>query len=133
MPKANQGFSRHRGVLDYFGGFIGTTMHPPTTIPIAGETDASSAEEQLARDNQSKATNCRWGGCLSSAIPFYDSQRQFRALLCLKKPDKIVPPKADSIPAESRKSLLTVKRICPIHAEPVHLHAKFHSGLLVKL
>jgi len=41
-------------------------------------------------------------------------------LLCLKKPDKIALPKAGSISAESRKSLLTVKRICPIHAEPVH-------------
>jgi len=40
-------------------------------------------------------------------------------LLCLKKPDKIALPKAGSISAESRKSLLTVKRICPIHAEPV--------------
>ncbi len=62
-----------------------------TKISLAGETEAGSAEEQLARDNQSKATNCRWGGSLSPAIPFYDSQRQFRALKCLKKPNKKRP------------------------------------------
>jgi hypothetical protein len=33
---------------------------------------------------------------------------------------KIIPPKAGSVSAEGRKSLLTVKWICPIHAEPVH-------------
>ena len=86
-----------------------TIIKQPTRIESAGETEASSAEEQLARDNQPKATNCRWGGSFSSAIPFYDSQRQFRALLCLKKP-----------PCRRQGCLLTVKVICPIHAEPVH-------------
>jgi len=85
-----------------------TIIKQPTRINSAGETEASSAEEQLARDNQPKATNCRWGGSFSSAIPFYDSQRQFRALLCLKKP-----------PCRKQGYLLTVKVICPIHAEPV--------------
>ena len=28
---------------------------------LAGETEAGSAEVQPARDNQLKATNCRWG------------------------------------------------------------------------
>jgi len=53
---------------------------------LAGETETGSVEVQPARDSQLKATNCRWDGSLISAIPFYDSQRQFRALLCLKKP-----------------------------------------------
>jgi hypothetical protein len=35
-------------------------------------------------------------------------QRQFRALLCLKR-----------MLAEGNKSLLTAKRICPIYAEPL--------------
>ena len=82
-------------------------MHP-TRIASADETEVGSAEVQPARDNQSKATNCRWGGSLSPAIPFYDSQRQFRALLCLKKP-----------PCRRQGCLLAVKVICPIHAEPV--------------
>ncbi len=88
------------------------------TMLLAGETEVSSAEVQLTRDSQLKATNCRWGGSYTPAIPFYE-QKQFGAFSCLKKPDKTVPPKAGSVPAEGRKSLLTVKRICPIHAEPV--------------
>jgi len=87
-------------------------------IPLAGKTEAGSAEVQPASDSQLKATNCRWGGSYTPAIPFYEPS-QFRALLCLKKPDRTAPPKAGSVSAEGRKSLLTVKRICPIHAEPV--------------
>ncbi|MFH1615408.1 MAG: hypothetical protein ABIG61_10060, partial [Planctomycetota bacterium] len=95
-----------------------TIMSELITMTLVGQTEAGSAEVQPARDSQLKATNCRWGGSLIPAIPFYE-QRQFRALLCLKKPDKTAPPKAGSVSAEGRKSLLTVKRICPIHAEPV--------------
>ena len=76
---------------------------------LAGKTEAGSVEVQPARDSQLKATNCRWDGSLIPAIPFYELLRQFRALLCLKKP-----------PCRRQGSLLTVKRICPIHAEPVH-------------
>ena len=63
-----------------------TIMKEQTRILLVGETDASSAEEQLARDSRLKATNCRWDGSLTPAIPFYGFQRQFRTLLCLKKP-----------------------------------------------
>ena len=111
-----------------------TLMSELITIALVGQTEAGSAEVQPARDNQLKATNwgsqtqkkafgnpCRWGGSFTLAIPFYELLRQFGALLCLKKPDKTAPPKADSVSAEGRKSLLTVKRICPIHAEPVHI------------
>ena len=62
-----------------------TKMSELITIAVVGKTDASSAEEQLARDSQLKATNCRGGGSYTPAIPFYE-QGQFRALLYLKKP-----------------------------------------------
>ena len=84
-----------------------TKMNELTRIVLVGETDAGSAEVQPVRDSQLKATNCRWGGSLTPAIPFYE-QGQFRALLCLKKP-----------PAEGRYCLLSIKWICPFHAEPV--------------
>ena len=80
------------------------------TIPLVGQTEAGSAEVQPARDSQLKATNCRRDGSYTPAIPFYELQRQFRALLCLKKP-----------PCRRQGSLLTVKWICPIHAEPIQL------------
>ena len=57
-------------------------------IPLVGKMESGSAEVQPARDSQFKATNCHWDGSNTSAIPFYDSQRQFRALKCLRKPDK---------------------------------------------
>ena len=97
-----------------------TGMTERVTMVLAGKTEAGSVEVQPARDSQLKATNCRWGGSYTPAIPFYDP-RQFRALVCLKKPNKTVPPKAGSVSAEGRKSRLTVKRICPIHAEPVQM------------
>ena len=37
-------------------------------------------------DSDFMQANCRWAGSLTPAIPFYEPQRQFRALLCLKKP-----------------------------------------------
>jgi hypothetical protein len=50
-------------------------------------------------------------------------------LPCLKKPDKKAPPKAASLFAEGRKSLLTIKWICPIHAEPLQGdHASIKDG-----
>jgi len=39
-------------------------MNELITISLVGETEARSAEEQLARDSQLKATNCRWDGSL---------------------------------------------------------------------
>ena len=72
---------------------------------LAGKTEAGSVEVQPARDSQLKATNCRWGGSYTPAIPF-SAPRQFRALSCLKKPDKMVPPKADfSICRRQQESL----------------------------
>jgi len=88
-----------------------TEIKKPATIRLAGQKDAGSAGEQPARDNRLKATICRWDGRVISAIPFCQ-QRQFRALLCLKK----LPKK---LPAEGRYCLLSVKGICPIYAEPL--------------
>ena len=59
-----------------------TKIKELTKIPLVGKTEARSAEVQLARDSQLKATNCRWGGSNTAAIPFYE-QGQFRAFLCL--------------------------------------------------
>ena len=50
-----------------------TKMKELTRIVLVGQTEAGSAEVQLARDSQLKATNCRWGGSLTPAIPFYDT------------------------------------------------------------
>jgi hypothetical protein len=41
-----------------------TRMKGPAKMVLAGETEASNAEEQLARDSRLKATNCRWDGGL---------------------------------------------------------------------
>ena len=96
-----------------------TKMKKPAKMVLVGKTEAGSVEIQPARDSQLKATNCRWDGRHIIAIPFYALQKQFRALSCLKKPDKTAPPKAGSMLAEGKESLLTKKWICPIHAEPV--------------
>ncbi len=103
------------------------------TMLLAGETEAGSAEVQPARDSRPKATNwgpqtqknafgnpCRWDGGLlpSHFTSFQDNSELCHALKNLIKP---APPKAGSVSAEGRKNLLTVKRICPIHAEPVQL------------
>ena len=39
---------------------------------LAGETEAGSVEVQPARDSQLNATNCRWGGSYTPAIPFHE-------------------------------------------------------------
>ena len=94
-----------------------TGMIESLKILLVGKTEVGSAEAQPARDSRLKATNSRWGGSYTPAAPYIESG-PFGVLQCLKKPDKIVPPKADSVSAEGRKSLLTVTWICPIHAEP---------------
>ena len=88
------------------------------TMLLAGETEAGSVEVQPARDSRFKATNCRWDGGL---LPSHFTNLHDNSELCyaLKKPDKTAPPKAGSVSAEGKNSLLTVKRICPIHAEPL--------------
>ena len=83
-----------------------TRMNELTTIVSVGKTEAGNAEVQPARDSRLKATNYRWGGSLITAIS-YDLQRQFRALQCLKKPNKKAPPKAVSLLAKGKKSLKT--------------------------
>ncbi len=85
---------------------------------LAGETEAGSVEVQPARDSWFRATNCRWdGGLLPSHFTSFSDNSE--PCYASKNLIKTVPPKAVSVSAEGRKSLLTVKRICPIHAEPV--------------
>ena len=103
-----------------------TGMIESLKILLAGQTEAGSAEAQPARDSRPKATNGRWGGSYTPAAPYIESGL-FGVLQCLKKPDKIVPPKADSVSAKGRKSLLTVTWICPIHAEPKHYQLEPYS------
>ena len=58
-----------------------------TRIPLVGQTEASSAEVQLARDSQFKATNCRWDGGLlpSHFMSFSDNSERCYALKNLIK------------------------------------------------
>ena len=97
-----------------------TNINPMATIPLVGQTEAGSAEVQPTRDNQPKATNRRWGGSNTSAIPLYQ-QKPFRALLCLKKPL-----------AKGKKCLLSVKWICPFHAEPIQSSTQALTGTTLR-
>ena len=96
-----------------------TLMSELAIILLAGETEAGNAEVQPARDSRFKAMNCRRGGRLIPAILFCQTQSQFSVLACLKKPNKKSPAEGGFLITEKRKSLLTKKWICPIHAEPV--------------
>ena len=58
-----------------------TEIENPLIMPLAGETDAGSAEVQPARDSQTKATNCRGDGSYTPAIPFGDVQQAIQSLL----------------------------------------------------
>jgi len=42
------------------------------TTALVGKTEAGSVEVQPAGDSQPEATNCRWDGSLTPAIPFYE-------------------------------------------------------------
>jgi hypothetical protein len=99
------------------GKFL-TEIDEAVTLRSAGKTDAGSAEVQPARDNRLKATNCRGDGSSISVIPF-GKLAQFGALSCLKKPDKNGPAKGGLRFYQRLDSLLTVKWIRPVHAEPV--------------
>ena len=56
-----------------------------TTIHMAGQTEAGSAEVQPARDNRLIVTDCRWDGGSFVVIPFH-KRIQSGAFTCLKKP-----------------------------------------------
>ena len=101
-----------------------TKMMELTKMTLAGETEAGSVEVQPARDSRFKATNCRWGGAYN--LPSHFTIRKDNSELCnaSKNLIKRVPPKAVSLFTEGKKSLLTVKWICPIHAEPVQQEAQ---------
>ena len=101
-----------------------TMMGELIRMILAGQTEAGSVEVQPARDSQFKATNCRWGGSL---LPSHFTSFTDNLELCnaLKNLIKRVPPKAASLLAKGKKSLLTIKRFCPIHAEPVQHYEGF--------
>jgi hypothetical protein len=84
-----------------------TTRHGIRTMPLAGETDAGSAGEQPARDTRPGRRNTV-GVEKPSTLLF---PMVFQNPLCLKK-----------LPAEGRFYHLTVKGVCPFHAEPVQYH-----------
>ena len=92
-----------------------TIIEEMITIPSVGETEASSAEEQLARDSQLGVTDYRMGGRFQTGHPAH-----FLAMVILNS----LMPKKTSLPKAS--TLLTVKGICPIHAEPVHYQKLLH-------
>ena len=93
-------------------------MNELTRMILVGQTEAGSVEVQPARDSQPNATNCRWGGSL---LPSHFTSFADNLELCnaLKNLIKRVPPKAVSLLAKGKKSLKTIKWICPIHAEPI--------------
>ena len=71
-----------------------TKIKELTRILVVGQTEAGSAEVQLAGDSQPKATNCRGGGSFTPAIPFYEHE-QFGAFSYLRKTSL---PKARQFP-----------------------------------
>ncbi len=93
-----------------------TIMGMLIRIQLADETEASSAEEQLARDSQLKVTNCRWDGSYASAVPLYQNRGQFGAFLCLIKPY--------FFPCRRQGKSNNKNWICPFHAEPVQSGCK---------
>ena len=97
-----------------------TKMMELTTMTLVGQTEASNAEEQLARDSQLKVANCRRDGSHklpSHLVSYKDNSEPCNAS---KKPNKKSPAEGGFLINEERKSLKTKKWICPIHAEPVH-------------
>jgi len=87
-----------------------TNINPMATMPLVSQTETGSAEVQPARDSQPKATKGRWGGC-KRLPPHYINKDHSESCYALK-----------NLLAKGKKSLLSVKWICPFHAEPIHLH-----------
>ena len=94
---------------------------------MADETDAGSAEVQpirlrlragSARDNPPGVTDYRWGGWFRTIRPPFVPHRVIQNSLM---PKKTLPCRRQGIlPSALLRTCLPVKRICPIHAEPVH-------------
>ena len=57
-----------------------TKLNELTRMILVGQTEAGSAEVQPARDNQLKATNCRWDGRLE--LPSHLTIRKDNSELC---------------------------------------------------
>jgi hypothetical protein len=78
-------------------------------IQLVGKMEVGSAEVQPARDSQLGVTDYRMGGRFQTDHPTHFPTMVIQNSLMRKKTSL---PKA--------RILLTVKGICPIHAEPVH-------------
>jgi len=77
-------------------------------VQLAGKMEAGSAEVQPARDSQPGVTDYRMGGRFQTDHPTHFPTMVIQNSLM---------PKKTSLP--KARILLTVKGICPIHAERV--------------
>ncbi len=87
-----------------------TIMKELTKILLVGETEAGSAEVQPARDSQL--------GCRRNVLAVVSQMRDCRVSQDISEISLM--PKKTSLP--KARILLTVKRICPIYAEPIQCH-----------
>jgi hypothetical protein len=62
-----------------------TSIESANRIPVAGQTEVSSAEVQLARDNRSRATNGRWGWQLYTCHPLFPPEKTIQSFAMPKK------------------------------------------------
>ena len=86
-----------------------TILYEMMRILLADETETGNAEVQPVRDSRLKAMNCRGDGGLELLSHFMQHNDNSELCNALKKPL-----------CRRQSSLLTVKWICPFHAEPVH-------------
>jgi hypothetical protein len=81
-----------------------TKMMELTTMTLVGQTEASNAEEQLARDSRLNATNCRRGGSHKLPSHFTICKDNSEPCNALKKPNKKSPAEGGFLITEKRKS-----------------------------
>ena len=89
-----------------------TTMSELIRIRLVGQTEASSAEVQLARDSQL--------GCRRNVVEAVSQMWDCRVSQDISEISPM-PKKTSLLKA---RILLTVKGMCPIHAEPIQLFTK---------
>jgi hypothetical protein len=82
-----------------------TIIEEMITMPLAGETEAGSAEEQPARDSRLGVTDYRMGGCFQTGHPTHFPTTVSRNSLMPKK--TYLPKARDSL---NRKWVMSVSR-----------------------
>jgi hypothetical protein len=85
-----------------------TMINETMRMLLAGETETGNAEVQPVRDNRFKATDCRGDGSIRLLSHFMLLNDNSELCNASKKPL-----------CRRQSSLLTVKWICPFHAEPI--------------